>query len=113
MSDKSDFMREKKKRKMEGENLELPGGGFKNKREKIGLFWLMHFGSVNPEDAKCSQCEDFKAGECEGGLVPAECMAKQKSVGFKTFGSGLPIPKEVLRELGEAVLECAKYRLSG
>ena len=37
--------------------------------------YLMHFhNAVLPEDAKCSDCSDIKAGVCSGHTTPLECM---------------------------------------
>lgn len=74
-----------------------------NKKEKIGVLWLMHFGGALPWEAKCSQCEKFKAKICEGGKVPADCILK-KDPQLEFF----PASKRGLKEIGDLVLECAK-----
>lgn len=84
----------------------------RNRKEEIGIFWLIHFGQISPGDAKCFECTDFKAGVCEGGQDPIKCMLQGSQDGqSEVFGFGL-ISKKGIKAVGEMVLECAKLKKS-
>lgn len=41
------------------------------------ITWFMHFENVNPYLASCSDCADFHAKLCKGGIdIPIICMRK-------------------------------------
>ncbi|MDF2958184.1 MAG: hypothetical protein OD814_001806 [Candidatus Alkanophagales archaeon MCA70_species_1] len=41
------------------------------------LIWMVHFGGRRPDKCGCKNCADYKAGVCEGGRNPFECMVEK------------------------------------
>lgn len=82
------------------------------RKEKFGLYWLIHFGSKFPPDVRCFQCADFKIKVCEGGQIPIECMlGGSQKFEFETFGSS-GISRRYLGEVGKRLLKEVKLKNS-